>query len=99
MLYSHPHSVAALPIMVSVIKSVRRSASLEPSDYAASRQMAVVKIIHTAQFQRGNARSCPQLPPLLIETTRYDRFGRNSAMKSRPASPCQREGGEGEAFE
>ncbi len=37
-------------------------------------------------------RCMAQLPPLLIETTRYDRFGRNSSMKSRPASPCQRGG-------
>jgi hypothetical protein len=33
-----------------------------------------------------------RLPALLIETTRYDRFGRNSSMKSTPASPCQRGG-------
>ena len=32
------------------------------------------------------------LPPLLTETTRYDRFRSNSSMKSRQASPCQREG-------
>ena len=32
------------------------------------------------------------LPPLLTETYRYDRFSRNSSMKSAPASPCQREG-------
>jgi hypothetical protein len=37
---------------------------------------------------------CPpsQLPPLLTETNRYDRFCRNSSMKSRPTSPCQRGG-------
>ena len=34
----------------------------------------------------------PALPPLLIETTRFDRFGRKTSMKSRPASPCQRGG-------
>jgi hypothetical protein len=34
----------------------------------------------------------PSLPPLLTETRRYDRFRRNSSMKSRPASPCQRKG-------
>ena len=33
----------------------------------------------------------PGLPPLLTETNRYDRFGRNSSMKSTPASPCQHE--------
>ena len=32
------------------------------------------------------------LPPLLTETTRYDRSGRKTAMKSTPASPCQRGG-------
>ncbi len=34
----------------------------------------------------------PALPPLLTETHRYDRSGRNSSMKSKPASPCQRGG-------
>jgi hypothetical protein len=34
----------------------------------------------------------PQLPPLLIETTRFDRFGRKNSMKSRHASSCQRGG-------
>jgi hypothetical protein len=34
----------------------------------------------------------PQLPPLLTETHRYDRFCRKSSMKSAPASPCQRGG-------
>ncbi len=32
------------------------------------------------------------LPPLLTETTRYDRSSRNSSMKSTSASPCQRGG-------
>jgi hypothetical protein len=43
-------------------------------------------------FPMGQGHYRPQFPPLLIETTRYDRFGRNSSMKSRGASPCQREG-------
>jgi hypothetical protein len=30
--------------------------------------------------------------PLLTETHRHDRSGRNSSMKSTPASPCQRGG-------
>ena len=34
----------------------------------------------------------PALPPLLTEMTRFDRFRRNSSMRSRPASPCQRGG-------
>jgi hypothetical protein len=41
---------------------------------------------------RGNAFVVPQFPPLLIETTRYDRFRRKTSRKSRNASPCQREG-------
>jgi len=32
----------------------------------------------------------PQFPPLLIETARFDRFGRKNSMKSGHASPCQR---------
>ena len=45
--------------------AVRRSASLEPSDYAASRQMAVVKIIRTAPSQRGNEFPVPSFPHYL----------------------------------
>jgi hypothetical protein len=33
-----------------------------------------------------------RFPPLLTETTRYDRFSRKTSMKSRRASPCQRGG-------
>jgi hypothetical protein len=35
----------------------------------------------------------PQLSPLLIETTQFDRFRRKNSMKSTPAPPCQRGGG------
>jgi hypothetical protein len=38
----------------------------------------------------GGSILAKRLPPLLTETTRYDRFDRKSSMKSRRAPPCQR---------
>ena len=44
------------------------------------------------EWNAGDLLSPRILPPLLTETHRYDRSGRKTSMKSRPASPCQRGG-------
>ena len=91
-----PISVGAegvVPVSPGNTRSMREralAAAIVAAVLEASRRYLAPAVFEVEE-ERG-MKSPRMLPPLLIETTRYDRFTRNSSMKSGRASPCQRGG-------